>query len=407
MRITTILFLIPLLAIGCATNKPKPISDDEPMATKISYMTESLLSKIQESQGMLGAVKIRPDLVVINPFIDTVSGQVVKASLDIEDVMLRRSATPCDERAEAGGELGGKQFILCRLDERTFSDASYIINGGLSHEMDPLKGEVRYRVTASVVALETKRVVASEQVWLNEKELDYTPVFSFADSPIYGINKIHQELLDIISAEEGEGLNDSIELLRIESLIAEANSAYQQRDYQRAKDVFFKASQYPAGKGNLKVFGGLYAANFRLGNLEEAEEAFGKMVAVGMANRQIPLKLMFESGSTEFLANPEELKVQYRMWLRQIGAYLADNEEVCLLVVGYSSKPGHPQRNLNLSQARANAVKERLTASDPSIQDRIATEGMGSAKAKVEADKDSPQTAIDRRVELDRIECGG
>jgi outer membrane protein OmpA-like peptidoglycan-associated protein len=395
-----------LLMVGCTGNEPKPVAvDNDPMPKKVAYLTESLLAQVAQSKGVMDAMQMQADLTVINPFIDVVSGQVIATSLDVEAVMLAMSAVPCAERDTAASSTTKKDVILCRLDEESFEDADYIINGGISHEKDPQRGELRYRITASVIDIDSMEVVASERVWLNEQDLDYTPVFSYADSPIYGINKVHQELLEIIQAPVERAFDDSIELLEIESVIADANTAYQDKDYETARAIFARAAEYPAGKGNLKIYGGLYAANVRLGDLEGAEKAFVKVIEVGTTDNQIPLRIMFEPASTDFLREPKDLGVQYAMWLRQIGSYLAENDDVCLKVVGHSSKPGNPERNLELSRSRAEEVMMKIVNVDASVAPRIKVEAMGSAHARVDAERDSPQTAIDRRVEMKKVDC--
>ena len=67
----------------------------------------------------------------------------------------------------------------------------------------------------------------------------------------------------------------------------------------------------------MRVVNGIYLASEKLGRSAEAEQAFGRVVAMGIAYRQLGVKFLFNPGSTEFWSDPK-ISGPYAMWLRQI-----------------------------------------------------------------------------------------
>src|SRR5204863_2675035 len=106
----------------------------------------------------------------------------------------------------------------------------------------------------------------------------------------------------------------------------------------------------PAGE-QLRVLNGIYLATAKLGRAEEAEQAFGRVVAMGIAYRQLSVKFLFNPGTTQFWVDPR-INSPYPMWLRQI-AREATAANVCMDIVGHTSRTGKPAANEALSLRRA------------------------------------------------------
>jgi hypothetical protein len=148
----------------------------------------------------------------------------------------------------------------------------------------------------------------------------------------------------------------------------------------------------------LRVLNGIYLANARLGQTAEAEEAFGRVVAMGIAYRQLSVKFLFNPGTTEFWVDPR-INTPYPMWLRQI-ARESVAAKACMDVVGHTSATGSPSANEALSLKRAVEIRRKLTAQAPELGPRTQAIGMGFRDNLIGSGTDDNVDVLDRRVEF-------
>ena len=153
----------------------------------------------------------------------------------------------------------------------------------------------------------------------------------------------------------------------------------------------------------MRVLNGIYLSNAKLGRMAEAEQAFGKVVALGIAHNQLGVKFLFNPGSVEFWADPR-VSGQYGMWLRQI-AKESTAAKVCMDVVGHTSRTGSDQSNEVLSMQRATVIRQRLLADAPHLASRTKAVGMGFRENIVGSGTDNAADALDRRVEFKIVPC--
>jgi hypothetical protein len=158
----------------------------------------------------------------------------------------------------------------------------------------------------------------------------------------------------------------------------------------------------PLGE-QIRVVNGIYLATWKLGRLQESEQAFGRVVALGIAYNELGVKFLFNPGSTEFWSDTR-VSGPYGMWLRQIGKE-GTAAKVCMNVVGHTSRTGSEQVNDALSLQRANFIRERLTAEAQSLAAKTKTSGMGFRQNIVGSGTDNAVDALDRRVEFRIIPC--
>ena len=50
---------------------------------------------------------------------------------------------------------------------------------------------------------------------------------------------------------------------------------------------------------------GIYLSSMKLGRTAEAEQAFGRIVALGIAYNELGVKFLFNPGSTDFWSDPK------------------------------------------------------------------------------------------------------
>ena len=186
------------------------------------------------------------------------------------------------------------------------------------------------------------------------------------------------------------------------TMIHEATSLYNQERYVEALGRYRSALAMPTGE-QLRVVNGIYLASVKLGRTAEAEQAFGRVVALGIAYNELGVKFLFNPGSTQFWSDPK-VSGAYPMWLRQI-ARESTGARVCMTIVGHTSRTGSEPLNDALSLQRANFIRERLAAEAQSLAAKTKTSGMGFRQNIVGSGTDNAVDALDRRVEFRIVPC--
>ncbi len=105
--------------------------------------------------------------------------------------------------------------------------------------------------------------------------------------------------------------------------------------------------------------------------------------------------LNFENGKADIL---EEMHGD----LDKLFNYLIDNPEVKLTISGHTDTDGDPKANLDLSQRRADAIKNYLTLNDLVEKERITAIGYGSSKP-IKEELTMEDKKVNRRVEFQII----
>jgi outer membrane protein OmpA-like peptidoglycan-associated protein len=122
------------------------------------------------------------------------------------------------------------------------------------------------------------------------------------------------------------------------------------------------------------------------------------MVAFGLKNRTLGVKILFQPGST-ILASDSQLASPYDMWLHQI-AINSLNGNACLQVTGNSSPSGSVTINEQLSQLRAEYIKGRLETEAPALRGHVIATGVGAKNNLIGTGADDLSDALDRRVDF-------
>jgi len=185
-------------------------------------------------------------------------------------------------------------------------------------------------------------------------------------------------------------------------LINDGTTAYNANQYQDALGLYRNALSTSAGE-QLRALNGVYLASWKLGRTADAEQAFGRVVAFGLQQRNLGVKFLFNPGSTDFWSDPK-VSGPYGLWLRQI-ARQANTAKVCMNVVGHTSRTGSEQTNDRLSQARASVIKQKLDAEAGDLATRTKASGMGWRENIIGTGTDDVTDALDRRVEFKIVNC--
>ncbi len=374
------------LLAGCAkqTLAPPPISDGPlPLDLAVRSLARDLLDPIVRDRGNSREMA----RIVIEPFFDRDGGEVPAVSRIIERGFMDAAARY-------------PTLSLARLSSKTVDGADYLITGtiGLDARIDKGDGDPdpTYRVTARVTGLGENPLESQSEVWVAGRDIDYTPTPFYRDNPIFFRPATSQ-------TAPAEGRPADIEALITRALITEGESAFDAGDHRLALGLFQRAVSRPGGE-TLRSLAGIYMASWKLGRKEAAETAFGRIVALSVKRHgTLTVKFLFAVNSDEFIRD-SDLRHQYRLWLRRIGAYFHQTGG-CLQVVGHSSRSGTETWNETLSRNRARRVQKLLKPSFPDVMSRSVAIGRGYQDNIIGIGTDDERDALDRRVEIVPVPC--
>ena len=121
----------------------------------------------------------------------------------------------------------------------------------------------------------------------------------------------------------------------------------------------------------------------------------GKEMAPPKPNQVcIGLKVMFDSGSAE-------IKSQFEPELKRVADYMKEHPEMNGTIEGYADSTGPDQLNMELSEHRAQAVKDKLVSEYGISADRLKTEGYGNSRPI--ADNSTPEGRAQNRYAAEII----
>jgi outer membrane protein OmpA-like peptidoglycan-associated protein len=338
-----------------------------------------------------------PDKVtlVIDPLIDGVTGAQSSATrLEEKRVIeLIKSNYPRFQVARFSSEAVAKSPIVL------IGTFTAINNAGVA-------GGARdaYRICLALADLKTKTIISKGVARALPEGIDPTPTAFFADSPIF----VKDASIDsYIKSCQGTKVGDTIDQayadrILVASLVNDGIEAYDAGRYRDALDVYQSALKTPGGE-QLRVFNGIYLANFKLRRTKPAMEAFGRLVDYGFKGDRLAVKFLFKPGSTQFNTD-SKVRAPYSAWLEKIAERTAANKG-CLEVVGHTSATGLAAINDRLSGLRADYIKDQLEDKDRSLRGRLIASGRGSREMIVGTGRDDASDALDRRAEFKVVKC--
>jgi outer membrane protein OmpA-like peptidoglycan-associated protein len=385
--------LVPLMLAGCLTSPPQATtsSDELPFEQAVAEATDGLVSQTQKLPAFLGKVeaKIAKRGVVVDPMLEVGSGQQTAATLLLERKVI--------ERIAARHEM----FETLPFDSASLAKAQYLLTGTVQRAA---AGRSALQIRLALTELKTGNVVAQSSALARGEGLDNNPTAYYRDSPVLVKDRVTEGYVRTTAAAPGTPADAYyLERIAAATLITEATSLYNAARYEDALGRYNSAAATPAGQ-QMRVLNGQYLTNWKLGQTAEAEQAFGKLVAHGIAYRELGVKFLFNPGSTEFWSDPK-VSGPYPMWLRQITRESA-SAKACMEVVGHTSHTGSEQFNDALSQRRADAIRQRLATEAPELAPRLKAVGMGWRQNIVGSGTDDLVDALDRRVEFRIVPCG-
>jgi hypothetical protein len=387
-----------LIVAGCAKPAPAPAPIAAPTSDTsersfdeaVNVATDGLVTQLQQPPGPSAKTEARRSLV-IDPMVDAVSGQQTAATLLLE----QRVA----ERLRSSAQLDVVPFQVVNL-----SQAQYLLTGTMTRVASSQPGAPQvFEINLAVTDLKDGLVVAQASSRAREEGVDTNPTPYYRDSPVVVKDQVVDGYIATSQTAPGRPADPVyFERVATATVVSEATIAYNGGGYQDALGLYQTAAAKPGGE-QLRVLNGIYLASWKLGRANEAEAAFGKVVALGLSSNNLGVKFLFNPGTTNFWSDPQ-VSGPYGFWLRQI-ARQAVLARVCMNLVGHTSRTGSVPYNDRLSLQRATYIKQRLEKEAPQLTSRTRASGMGFRENLVGTGTDDARDALDRRVEFKISEC--
>ena len=384
---------IAALLVGCAA--PQQSASTEPLALDqaVTAATDALALQTQNLPAFLA--KLDKRALVIDPMIDSGSGQQTALTRLIEEKVVARLTSTY-------AQLPVLPFQLANLNR-----SQYVLTGTTTRLQNQRAGAGRapFQIDLALTEVKSGMVVAQATSRARDDGLDTTPTPYYRDSPVLVKDKVVDGYIATSQTKPGQpAAKDYFERLATATTINEATVAYNNDKYQEALDLYKAALASPSGE-QLRTLNGIYLASWKLGRMQEAEQAFGKVVALGIANKSLGVKLLFNPGTTDFWSDPK-VSGPYAIWLRQIAKQTAQ-AKVCMNIVGHTSRTGGDAYNDKLSASRSAFIRQKL-GTEPGAAEfltRTKTSGVGSRENIIGTGTDDAGDSLDRRVEFKIVGC--
>jgi outer membrane protein OmpA-like peptidoglycan-associated protein len=370
-----------MLVVGCAAPPPPAATLDKekrPLADAIRVATAGLLQQVPQ-----GSQRERR-VAVLDPTLDAGTGQQTNATILVDKAVA--------EQAAQGGA-----FEVLPFEATSLAKASHLLTGTLQRKQGG------YGVNLALVDLKAGTVVAQSSAMARPEGVDMRPLAYYRDSPVVVKDRVIDGYVRTASTPPGQKADANyLQRIAAATVINDATMLYNAARYREALGEYRSALSMPAGD-QIRTLNGLYLSHVKLGQMAEAEEAFGRLVSYAIAANSLGVKFLFNPGSVDFWSDPK-VTGAYGMWLRQI-AKQTSAAKVCMDVIGHSSATGTEAVNDALSLRRAVSIKRRLGVEMPEVLNRLRTQGMGAKQNIVGTGSDDVVDALDRRVEFAIIDC--
>ncbi|MGH8798085.1 MAG: OmpA family protein, partial [Caldimonas sp.] len=280
---TCLAAFVLLLAAGCAAPpQATRLSDELPFEEAVAKATDGLVAQTQTLPGFLAKVesKLGKKGVVLDPMLDSATGQQTNATTLLENRVTERMTTKYD------------QFEVLPFRAANLSRAQYLLTGTMARASTD-RSRAGLLINLALTDLKSGNVVAQASAIARSEGLDSTPLPYYRDSPILVKDKVIGGYVATSATRPGQRA-DAFYLERIAAatLINEATLLYNQERYQESLGQYRSALATPAGE-QMRVLNGIYLTNVKLGRSAEAEDAFGRVVAFGIASNQLGVKFLF------------------------------------------------------------------------------------------------------------------
>jgi hypothetical protein len=383
-RLSSTLLLVAVATVAGCSSAPPPEPAPAPVGDlSAKGAVEQIAKDFEKQLGGTSAART----IAIDPIRDRASGQQTGVSLRLEKDLAPALAAV-------------KGITLLPFDSSGVAKSRYVVTGVVASgtEAD------HYTLTVALSDKQSGLVVAQSAARFVEAGLDPKPTRFFTESPSLVQDRSSEGYTRTTETPAGRAA-DALYISQVETsaLLADALAAYNAEKWDHALAAYTAASLRTDGQ-QLRTFNGLYLTNVRLGRTTGAEQAFAKIVALGLETNNLAIKLLFKAASaTEFWPGRDYAGV-YPIWIRQLARAMQASGN-CLNVVGHTSRSGSESVNDRLSLQRAETVKRLLETEVRALAPRLRASGVGYRENIIGTGTDDERDAIDRRVAFKVVEC--
>jgi outer membrane protein OmpA-like peptidoglycan-associated protein len=379
---------------GCATPAapPSPSKAELPFDQAIAQATDNLVVQTQKQAPLVPRTSGKRS-VVLDPMIDAGSAQQTVATQLLQERVSERMGSRHDT------------IELLPFRSANLARARYLLTGTMTR-LSVEQARSPLRIDLALTELATGMVVAQSSAVARDDGLDHTPLPYYQDTPVPLKDQVIESYVRTAATPAGQRADPYyLEHIVVAPAIKDGTAHYNAERYQDALANYNSAAAGgTAGNAQLRVLNGIYLSSAKLGRTAEAEQAFGKIVAYGIAQQQLGVKFLFNPGSTAFWPDAK-VSGPYPMWLREIAKASAD-AKVCMDIVGHTSRTGPVAFNDMLSVQRARYIRQRLIGEAGVLGERTRPSGKGFRENIIGTGTDDAVDALDRRVEFRIVDCG-
>jgi outer membrane protein OmpA-like peptidoglycan-associated protein len=375
---------------GCAAPPAAPPKGELPFEEAVAQATDGLVMQTQKQPAFIARMGAKRG-VVLDPMIDAGSAQQTVATRLLQDRVSERMGSKHDA------------IEILPFQSANLGRARYLLTGTMTR-LSVSESRSPLRIDLALTELATGIVAAQSSAVARDDGLDHAPLPYDRDTPVPTKDLVVESYVRTTATPPGQRADPYyLERLAVAPLIGEATTHYNAQRYEEALARYSAAGATSNGE-QLRVLNGIYLSSAKLGRTSEAEQAFGKIVAYGIANRQLGVKFLFNPGGTVFWSDAK-ISSPYAMWLREIAKASAD-ASVCMDIVGHTSRTGSVAFNDTLSMQRARYIRQRLVGESTVLGERTTPSGKGFRENIIGSGTDDAVDALDRRVEFRIVGCG-
>lgn len=371
---------------GCAA-PPAPVERNEALSADAACrrLSEDLFGGLSQVDRirLLAESKIARKTLTVAPMVDLNTGD--------QDASMRA----CDGVIAATLPSAQSLFEVRPWGIDEFARASYAVVPS-SEVAGAGSGRTNLRLRAVLLDTKNGKVLARASAVASTAGASRVPTPFYRDSPVLVRDEFLASHQATLRAAAGEGVHPRLlQDLRVRAQQALPIDMYNRERYPDALREFKQVAASPQGD-TLTSQVGIYVAGSQVGAEQDVARASERIVDKGIEARRMEFKIFFRPDSVTPYAKPPF----DTMRLIPGAANKIASTNLCLNVIGHTSRTGTAAYNLALSMKRAEFIKEQMSRVNPAGRSRITAIGKGFEDNVIGNGADDDSDLVDRRVEF-------
>ena len=398
-KILVLFCMAGLLFASCLEKKQFPELSTEitpDFETGVKRLADDLSAQIEyyeETQKTFNLFKKQEiQKIVIDPFIDYESGNILKINKKILSILSKK--------------FKDKLTVIGFLEPETLKDADLIITGIVSIKNKTQKtdnDDITYTLYSSMIKKKEQIVIAGTNIMF--KYIDTTPIAVYQDNPVFLKGNNYNQYARTSKMKQNDIVEKSyLDNLKVKSMLSKGNNLYEQKDYKGAL-TYYKLALDNSDEKQLEILALNFTGYIQIGNYKSAESIFSDLLKLQMQETgKFENKILFAVNSSKPLAYQGTIKL-YSIYINQIANFVKNVQHCRLEILGHSSRSGKASYNNRLSLKRAQWIKQSMIKLHSELNTKITAIGRGFKDNIVGTGADNITDQIDRRVEFKFYDC--